>query len=181
MSHTSKENVVLRCHLDPSLVYVIPNAIDASQFSPDPDNVSPKDTVNIVVMMRLVWRKGTHLLVELIPDVCRCFPYVHFIVGGDGPNRLALEEMRDRHQLQERVELLGAVSHCDVPRILTRGQIFLNTSLTEVSHSALPFTFSPSPSLADRLFPPFLSPPANAGVLYRHFGGSRLRPPRRFD
>jgi len=131
VSHTSKENVVLRCHLDPSLVYVIPNAIDASQFSPDPDNVSPKDTVNIVVMMRLVWRKGTHLLVELIPDVCRCFPYVHFIVGGDGPNRLALEEMRDRHQLQERVELLGAVSHCDVPRILTRGQIFLNTSLTE--------------------------------------------------
>jgi phosphatidylinositol glycan class A protein len=131
VSHTSKENVALRCHLDPSLVYVIPNAIDPLQFSPDPDNVSPKDTVNIVVMMRLVWRKGTHLLVELIPEVCRRFPYVHFIVGGDGPNRGQLEEMRDRHQLQERVELLGAVAHCDVPRVLTRGHIFLNTSLTE--------------------------------------------------
>lgn len=131
MSHTSKENVALRCHIDPSLVFVIPNAIDPSQFSPDPDNVSPNDTVNIVVMMRLVWRKGTHLLVELIPDVCRCFPYVHFIVCGDGPNRLALEEMRDRHRLQDRVELLGAVPHCDVPGILTRGHIFLNTSLTE--------------------------------------------------
>ena len=31
MSHTSKENVALRCHLDPSLVYVIPNAIDPTQ------------------------------------------------------------------------------------------------------------------------------------------------------
>eukprot|EP00964_Phaeocystis_antarctica_P124866 scaffold88499_cov63-Phaeocystis_antarctica.AAC.4 len=101
-------------------------------------------------MMRLVWRKGVHLLVHLIPEVCRRFPYVHFIVGGDGPKRAALEEMRDRHQLQarrvrratapplpsyhptqERVELLGAVSHCDVPRVLTRGHIFLNTSLTE--------------------------------------------------
>lgn len=136
----------------------------------------PEGTVNIVVMMRLVWRKGVHLLVHLIPEVCRRFPYVHFIVGGDGPKRAALEEMRDRHQLQarrawraatpsrgcnplcprlqpysphtgvrratapplrsyhptqERVELLGAVSHCDVPRVLTRGHIFLNTSLTE--------------------------------------------------
>lgn len=131
VSHTSKENVALRCHLDPSLVYVIPNAIDPTQFSPDPDNVRPEGTVNIVVMMRLVWRKGVHLIVHLIPEVCRRFPYVHFIVGGDGPKRAALEEMRDRHQLQERVELLGAVSHCDVPRVLTRGHIFLNTSLTE--------------------------------------------------
>jgi hypothetical protein len=31
VSHTSKENVALRCHLDPSLVYVIPNAIDPTQ------------------------------------------------------------------------------------------------------------------------------------------------------
>ena len=33
--------------------------------------------------------------------------------------------------LQERVELLGAIAHCDVPRVLTRGHLFLNTSLTE--------------------------------------------------
>ena len=39
------------------------------QFSPDPDNVRPEATVNIVVMMRLVWRKGVHLLVQLIPEV----------------------------------------------------------------------------------------------------------------
>ena len=131
VSHTSKENVALRCQLDPSEVYVIPNAVDASQFRPDPDNVRPAGTVNIVVMTRLVWRKGTHLLVELIPEVCKRFPYVHFIIGGDGPKRNALEAMRERHHLQSRVEMLGAVQHCDVPSVLTRGHIFLNTSLTE--------------------------------------------------
>jgi len=93
--------------------------------------VRPLGTVNVIVMMRLVWRKGTHLLVEIIPEICRRFPYVHFIIGGDGPNRGALEEMRERDQLQERVELLGAVPHCDVPSVLTRGHILLNTSLTE--------------------------------------------------
>ena len=127
VSHTSKENVALRCRLDPSEVYVIPNAVDASQFRPDPDNVRPTGTVNIVVMTRLVWRKGTHLLVQLIPEVCRRFPYVHFIIGGDGPKRHALEEMRERHHLQARVELLGAVPHCEVPSVLTRGHVFLNT------------------------------------------------------
>lgn len=81
--------------------------------------VRPLGTVNVIVMMRLVWRKGTHLLVEIIPEICRRFPYVHFIIGGDGPNRGALEEMRERDQLQERVELLGAVPHCDVPSVLT--------------------------------------------------------------
>ena len=64
------------------------------------DNVRPKGCVNVVVMTRLVWRKGTHLLVEIVPEVCRRFPYVHFIIGGDGPNRTALEEMRERHHLQ---------------------------------------------------------------------------------
>ena len=131
VSHTSKENVALRCRLDPSEVYVIPNAVDASQFRPDPDNVRPSGTVNVVVMTRLVWRKGTHLLVQLVPEVCRRFPYVHFIIGGDGPKRNALEEMRERHHLQNRVELLGAVPHTDVPSVLTRGHVFLNTSLTE--------------------------------------------------
>ena len=131
VSHTSKENLCLRCRVDPTEVFVIPNAVDATQFRPDPDNVSPKDTVNVVVMTRLVWRKGVDLLVQLIPEVCRRFPYVHFIVGGDGPKRAALEEMRERRHLQDRVELLGAVEHAAVPSVLTRGHVFLNTSLTE--------------------------------------------------
>jgi phosphatidylinositol glycan class A protein len=131
VSHTSKENVCLRCKLDPSEVFVIPNAVDASQFKPDPDNIRPKGTVNVIIMTRLVWRKGIHLLVDLVPEVCRRFPYVYFIIGGDGPKRAELEEMRERHHLQDRVELLGAVQHSDVPSVLTRGHIFLNTSLTE--------------------------------------------------
>lgn len=69
VSHNSKENVSLRCHLDPDIVFVIPNAFDATQFQPNPDNVRPRGFVNIIVLTRLVWRKGTHLLVQLIPEV----------------------------------------------------------------------------------------------------------------
>ena len=71
------------------------------------------------------------LLVAAIPRTCQHFPNVRFIIGGDGPKRIDLEQMREKYQLQDRVELLGSVQHADVRKVLVRGNIFLNTSLTE--------------------------------------------------
>lgn len=51
---------------------------------------------------------------------------MRFIVGGDGPKRVRLEEMREKHGLQDRVDMLGAVPHADVRSVLVRGHIFLN-------------------------------------------------------
>lgn len=31
--------------------------------------------------------------------------------GGDGPKRIVIEEMRENHSLQERVQMLGTVPH----------------------------------------------------------------------
>lgn len=39
--------------------------------------------------------------------------------------------MREKYQLQDRVILLGEVSHSEVRNVLVKGDIFLNTSLTE--------------------------------------------------
>jgi len=78
-----------------------------------------------------VRRKGISLLATVIPRVCALCPDVYFIIGGDGPRRWELEAMIERHELQSRVELLGLVRPPDVPAALTRGQIFLSTSLTE--------------------------------------------------
>jgi len=50
-------------------------------------------------------------------------------VGGDGPKRLVLEEVRE--ELGDRVRLFGPMDHCKVRQFLTQGHIFLNTSLTE--------------------------------------------------
>lgn len=65
-------------------------------------------------MSRLVYRKGVDLLVDIIPEICRRFPQVQFIIGGDGPKRIDLEEMRERNQLHDQVEFLGSVAHVDV-------------------------------------------------------------------
>lgn len=131
VSNTCRENLVLRASLHPSLVSTIPNAVDASKFTPDPSQRYPSNTINVVLLSRLVYRKGIDLLVKIIPIVCSKFPSVHFIIGGAGPKKLLLEEMRERYQLHERVELLGAVPHHQVRDVLVRGHVFLNCSLTE--------------------------------------------------
>ncbi|KAI9263912.1 hypothetical protein EDC94DRAFT_606495 [Helicostylum pulchrum] len=130
VSHTSKENTVLRAALSPRNVSVIPNAVVASQFLPDPTVPDP-NWITIVVISRLVYRKGVDLLVAIIPRICESYKHVRFIIGGDGPKRIDLEQMREKHLLHDRVELLGPIKHHEVRNVLVQGNIFLNTSLTE--------------------------------------------------
>ena len=157
VSHTCRENLSLRAAIHPSLISTIPNAVDTLKFTPDPSRRSPANTINIVLLSRLVYRKGIDLLVKVIPLVCSRVSNAHFIIGGDGPKKLLLEEMRELYQLHDRIELLGRLSHgsdielnCsqlslslplyaltgsvphhEVRDVLVRGHIFLNCSLTE--------------------------------------------------
>jgi hypothetical protein len=40
------------------------NAVDPTKFTPDPSRRSPTKTINIVMLSRLVYRKGIDLAVE---------------------------------------------------------------------------------------------------------------------
>lgn len=59
VSYTSKENTVLRAALNPEIVSVIPNAVDPTDFTPDPSKRHDDNRITIVVISRLVYRKGT--------------------------------------------------------------------------------------------------------------------------
>lgn len=132
VSHTGKENTVLRARVKASHVSVIPNAVNASQFTPNPINRPSLESgiINIVVVSRLVYRKGIDLLAGIIPRF-KNIPHVNFIIVGDGPKRELIEEVREKNNMQDRIQMLGALEHADVRDVLTRGHIFLNTSLTE--------------------------------------------------
>ena len=80
VSHTSKENTVLRAGLKPTSVSVIPNAIDHEMFTPPQQKPSLK-RIGIVVVSRLVYRKGMDLLAGIIPEVCQKYTNVDFHIG----------------------------------------------------------------------------------------------------
>lgn len=130
VSNTSKENTVLRAALDPKHVHVIPNAILADQFYPSTEEIKT-DRITIIVLCRLVYRKGIDLLIDVIPEICSKHPKIDFLIAGDGPKKVELEQMRERYGLYDRVRMIGAVPAESVRSVLVQGQIFLNTSLTE--------------------------------------------------
>ena len=49
---------MLRAALNPEIVSVIPNAVDPTDFTPDP-SLQQDGRITIVVISRLVYRKGT--------------------------------------------------------------------------------------------------------------------------
>ncbi|KAK9817977.1 hypothetical protein WJX72_005225 [[Myrmecia] bisecta] len=130
VSHTSKENTVLRACVPPGRVSVIPNAVDTAKFWPSgqPD---PPDKLTIVALSRMVYRKGIDLLNIVIPEMLARHPNLHFVIGGDGAKLPLLKATIQRQQLAARVEFLGAVPHQAAREVLVRGQIFVNASLTE--------------------------------------------------
>ncbi|XP_060517613.1 phosphatidylinositol N-acetylglucosaminyltransferase subunit A [Cylas formicarius] len=130
VSHTGKENTVLRGRVDWKRVSVIPNAVDTYSFTPDPSQRS-QSQITIVVVSRLVYRKGVDLTAQIIGDICEKYREVEFLIAGDGPKRWLLEEIREKKGLQDRVTMLGSLEHSQVRNVLVKGSIFLNTSLTE--------------------------------------------------
>lgn len=141
VSHTCKENTVLRASLDPLMVSVIPNAVVAENFRPvspgperslmPPPRLGPDDFIRIVVISRLFYNKGADLLVAIIPRILASHPNVRFTIAGSGPKAIDLEQMLERNVLQDKVELLGSIRHEEVRDVMIRGHIYLHPSLTE--------------------------------------------------
>lgn len=141
VSHTGKENTVLRSGVKKSHVSVIPNAVDCDIFQPqlnfaeDTFDDKQREKVIVVIGSRLVYRKGIDLVAPILPKLCqRDFNgiSVDFVIGGDGPKRIVIEETIEHYGLQSRVQMLGELCHSDVrDKLLIKGDIFLNTSLTE--------------------------------------------------
>ncbi|KAK8087151.1 putative to N-acetylglucosaminyltransferase SPT14 [Apiospora phragmitis] len=156
VSHTSKENTVLRAALDPVMVSVIPNAVVSENFRPRkyppeppaPNNgfgnatpavhhLGPNDPVVIVVISRLFYNKGTDLLTASIPRILENHPNTRFIIAGSGPKSIDLEQMIEQNVLQDKVEMLGSVRHEQVRDVMIRGHIYLHPSLTEAFGTVL--------------------------------------------
>ena len=79
----------------------------------------------------MTFRKGIDLLVDVIPVICKKFPEVYFILGGDGPKKKLLEETVEKYHLKDRVEFLGAIPHKEVRNVLVRGRNYINCTVSE--------------------------------------------------
>lgn len=69
VSQACKENFSLRTKVSPHSCFVIPNAVDTNKFYPNPKLRSPANKINIVHVSRLAEKKGSDMLVDIIPTI----------------------------------------------------------------------------------------------------------------
>jgi glycosyltransferase involved in cell wall biosynthesis len=102
---------------------VVPCGVDTTAFSPDGPVYPRSDRPRLVVLGRLVRRKG----VDEVITALRRLPDAELLVAGGPPSDTALERDPDARRLRraaaeagvaDRVRLLGAVARADVPALL---------------------------------------------------------------
>ena len=111
-------------HLD-----VIPNSVDEKAF-----HLPRRRLERLVVgtVRRLVPEKRISLLIEavaLLPLRIRKSMQVWII--GDGPERGELEQLAQRKGISQMITFFGALPHTDIPKYLSKIDIFVNPSVQE--------------------------------------------------
>ena len=128
-------------------VAVIPNGVDTSVFYSGTDQSSIGKIILFVA--RLVSNKGPEALIRAAPLVLAQHPQAQFVLVGDGPLRVRLQEQVSQLGIGHAVQFLG-LRH-DVPDLMRRATLFVRPStlegmpltVLEAMASALPVVATP--------------------------------------
>ena len=92
----------------------------------------------ILSIGRLVPWKGFSALIEIMPDLLQKNPNFQLVIGGEGPERNNLESKIKKLQLEDKIKLIGQISHEKIPLYLKSADLFvLNTGYEGLSHIIL--------------------------------------------
>lgn len=98
--------------------------VDLDRFAPRPRKPGPP---LLLTVGYLIERKGQGLVI----DAMRSLPDARLLIAGEGPARPALEARIRRLGLQNRVTLLGAVPHDEMPELFSAADVMILPSASE--------------------------------------------------
>jgi glycosyltransferase involved in cell wall biosynthesis len=99
-------------------ITILPGAVDLEQFRPAAGQRSD-ERFTIFTMRRHVRRMGLDLLIR----AAALLPAVRLVVGGDGPERGALDALAGGLGLRDRVEFIGYVPDEALPRLYSEADL----------------------------------------------------------
>lgn len=127
---------------------VIHHGVDTERFRPDPEARArvrhslglAATTPLLVTAAALEERKGVQWVLRALPEVLQTHPDTLYLVLGDGPYRLALEELAQTLNLNDHVRFLGVqadvvpfLQAADISLILARGEASSLTALESMA------------------------------------------------
>lgn len=154
-------------HIAPNLkkpIWITPFGVDGDLFRPMA-NVRDESVITIGTVKALAPKYGVDVLVRAFAILVKelgntnVASRLRLIIIGDGPQRSEIARLVDHHGLADRVTIVGAVPHSDVPTWLNRFDIFVAASrldsesfgvaVVEASACALPVVVSDAGGLPE--------------------------------
>ena len=122
---------LLAANVLPERVTIIPNGINTSAFLVQNARPAPeaKTSHTVALVGRLSYEKGIDLFIQAASRVLSDFPETHFRIIGEGPDRLALEQLIRTFNIAESVSLLGRKD--DMPSVYAAVDIIVSSSRQE--------------------------------------------------
>ncbi|MBI5787290.1 MAG: glycosyltransferase family 4 protein [Candidatus Schekmanbacteria bacterium] len=108
---------------------VIYNGIDVDEFKPQVRKNSGK--INLIIVSRLIGRKGIDYLLRAMPEVIKKFPQITLTIIGEGNLEQHLQSLSADLGIAAGVSFLGFQEHSQMPRYYNNADIFILPSKNE--------------------------------------------------
>ena len=138
---TSLKNHAASLGIDEARIRVVGNGVDSQKFQPLPKQQArsqlglPQGAPVLISVGGLVERKGFHRVIECLPQLCRQFPGLRYlIVGGAGPEGDWGERLRTQAaqlDLADNVIFLGALPSGELRLPLSAADVFVLATRNE--------------------------------------------------
>ncbi len=141
-SKKTEKYLKYKCKIKNKSIYVIPTGIDIEPLkkeninSDDLDNLKKSLNINkddkvLLFLGRVAEEKSIDVILNSMPNVFASVPNAKLLIVGDGPSKLALEELAKKLNIDDKVIFTGVAPRSDVPKYYNIADVFVNASVTE--------------------------------------------------
>jgi len=153
-AHSHKDYLISHDGFKPDKIEVVYNGVNLERFMSPPKSGNLKQIIGIPeevpvigIVGRLSPEKGLIVFLDAARKILNDFPYVHFIIAGDGPERKKLEDISCKLEIQPNVHFLGA--RTDIPQILSLFDVgIMASNIENFSNAILEYMAAAKPVVA---------------------------------
>ena len=117
-------------HLDKKF-FIIPFGVDINKFKKDITIEKDKDKIDLIIVKSLEKKYGIEYAIEAMKYLVSKNNKYFLHIYGDGIEKENLENLIDAYNLKDKIKMYGRVKNDELPKILSKSDIFCATSVFE--------------------------------------------------